>query len=477
MDRIFSSAAIEKLETQFIRRRYLWIPVVLISALLVALWSTAEAGQARLRDAMAASAASQWRQTALQQLLTLVLEAESSQRGFLLMQDRRYLERFDPAITRIEAVLDQLEQSYDRVPLQGIPAATDDLRRLSAARQAVMSATLRLYGEGSLELALRIVRTDYGKKVMDELRQSVSSLMRAESRDAAVREREWRRDLMFNRTVLALASLINIFLVILAGTLLARRMRARARLAAALEDTNKRLDQQVAERTADLAELSSYLQRITEEEKASLARELHDELGGLLISAKMDVVALRRSVNKEEAGLKERWERILKALDVGVDFKRRVIENLRPTLLDNLGLLAALRWLMEDNCNRASLECKLDLPEDMPEVSAEAGIALFRIAQESLMNVLKHAGASQVRVLLRSKDGRLQLRIVDDGAGIPLERIDLPQSHGLKGMRHRVAALGGTLVIERNEMGRGTVVEVSVPLDSILAASGGERRT
>jgi len=223
--------------------------------------------------------------------------------------------------------------------------------------------------------------------------------------------------------------------------------------------------------------LSSYLQRITEEEKASLARELHDELGGLLISAKMDVVALRRSVNKEEAGLKERWERILKALDVGVDFKRRVIENLRPTLLDNLGLLAALRWLMEDNCNRASLECKLDLPEDMPEVSAEAGIALFRIAQESLMNVLKHAGASQVRVLLRSKDGRLQLRIVDDGAGIPLERIDLPQSHGLKGMRHRVAALGGTLVIERNEMGRGTVVEVSVPLDSILAASGGERRT
>ena len=147
--------------------------------------------------------------------------------------------------------------------------------------------------------------------------------------------------------------------------LLARRdaQQREARRRSVVED-KRRLETEVEERTAELSELSSYLQRVREDEKSKLARDIHDELGGILVSAKMDVAWVEERMKKKDADASVKLERALQALDDGVQIKRRIIEELRPTLLDNLGLSAALDWQVHEICDRAGIACTIATPSD-----------------------------------------------------------------------------------------------------------------
>ncbi len=216
---------------------------------------------------------------------------------------------------------------------------------------------------------------------------------------------------------------------------------------------------------AELSDLASNLQRLAETEKVLLARQLHDELGGALVGAKMDLAWLRRRIGSTDPEVVARWERLERALETGIAFKRRVVEQLRPTLLDNLGFYAAARWLVEETCAAAGLNCELQLPSPEPQLPKGVGIALFRVLQESLLNVTQHAQARAVavEVIVEPPRQRLRLLITDDGIGVSAERQRTLGSQGLGSMRHRMRAVGGDFRI-RAAAQRGTEVEVVVPL-------------
>src|ERR1700760_4464700 len=143
----------------------------------------------------------------------------------------------------------------------------------------------------------------------------------------------------------------------------------------------------VAAREAELSELAANLQSLAETEKVLLARHLHDELGGALVGAKMDLAWLRRRIGSTDPEIVARWTRLERALETGIAFKRRVVEQLRPTLLDNLGFYAAARWLVEETFAGTSLKPDIELTAPEPTLSKDVGIALFRVLQESLDNV------------------------------------------------------------------------------------------
>jgi len=218
-------------------------------------------------------------------------------------------------------------------------------------------------------------------------------------------------------------------------------------------------------RETELAELAANLQTMAESEKVLLARQLHDELGGALVGAKMDLAWLRRKIGSTDPDIIARWDRLERALETGIAFKRRVVEQLRPTLLDNLGFYAAARWLAEEACASAGLKCEMDLPLPEPALSKDIGIALFRILQESLLNAARHAHATQVviRVQVDQAERRLRLSIKDDGVGLTAERVITLGSHGLGSMRHRMRAIGGQFCV-KSMNGQGTEILAVAPL-------------
>jgi signal transduction histidine kinase len=454
----------------------IFVPIALAVALLVALYSVSESAQARLRQGTTELRASQWREAAMQQFLSLLLDAETGQRGFLLTENSRYLQSYDPIMQQVEKLLDQIGSSYQTVLT---PATTVLLRRLrlqAGMKMGEMNASLRLYGESGRPAAVALIDTDMGKKTMDDIRQTANEMRVIEAERFQGLNSTWQRDIFVNRVLMGVGTALNIALLIIAGVLLSRDVRRREAFARELAMQNLELDRTVQERTQTLSSLSSHLQTVSEAEKASLARELHDELGGLLVATKMDVVWLRRKLEDGDVALGERWDRVLRSLEEGVEFKRRVIENLRPTLLDNLGLVAALHWLIEETCQRANLTSHENLPEVIEELAPQASIALFRVAQECITNIMKHAKATDVSIDLDVSERGVHLRIADNGVGIALDRVGVPQSHGLASMRHRVGVMGGELRISRGASG-GTVVEVSVPMDNVRADASAEEES
>ena len=229
------------------------------------------------------------------------------------------------------------------------------------------------------------------------------------------------------------------------------------------EDISKRKH---AERQA--RELSAHLQNVREEEKASFAREIHDDLGGTLAALKMDAYWLARKLeaDKEMEPLQACAQSMIGLLDTAVLATRRIITDLRPTLLDDLGLLEALKWQSTQFYTRTGIECRVICVEDE---NLEAGldeaqlINLFRISQEALTNVARHSGASQVKIDLHQDGEEAVLSISDNGCGLPEGHSIASTSYGIRGMRERVMQLGGKIKFDTRP-GGGFSVTVRLPL-------------
>ncbi len=266
----------------------------------------------------------------------------------------------------------------------------------------------------------------------------------------------------------AVAVILNVILIAVAAGLIYRYLHRRALQTAELRSQKQRLEHEVAERTRELAELTTHLQSVSEREKAGLARELHDELGGLLVGARMDISWAEQHLGADDMGLKQRLNRVQQNLSAGIDLKRRIIEELRPTLLDNVGFIAALRWQLKESCVRAGLRCNEYFPAEEPKLTADAAIALFRIAQGSFANITRMSAARTVDVTMDLDDDAVVFRITDDGRGIsdPSFESDV---HVRASMRHRVRALGGTFEVTGSAAG-GTL-EVRIPAAKALRAA------
>jgi PAS domain S-box-containing protein len=214
----------------------------------------------------------------------------------------------------------------------------------------------------------------------------------------------------------------------------------------------------------ELRELSARVLEAREEEKAHIARELHDELGQLLTALKMDLAWLNERLPAAgELGAKAAEMGSL--LDRTVSATRRISADLRPLMLDDLGLADAAAWLVEDFAKRSGIACRMDLSgaDELEDPSKAVATAVYRAIQESLTNIARHSGAKSAWVALAVREGWIHVEIEDDGRGIAPEDFAKVRSLGLKGMRERIAYLGGSLEIARAPRG-GTRLRVLVPV-------------
>jgi signal transduction histidine kinase len=254
---------------------------------------------------------------------------------------------------------------------------------------------------------------------------------------------------------------IGIVLLGIVAWLLATEAARQQLLRLATERQAQDFERLLDVRTHELSDLSTHLQDLAEKEKSELARRLHDELGGLLTAAKMDLSWLQSRVTEQPLHV-TRLTQLGNVLDEAMDLKRRVVEELRPSLLDHFGLPTALRAHVEHVCRQADLQFEVTMVDDVEALPKECAIALFRVIQEGLTNVVRHAHAHQVRLALTADAQRYLLVLIDDGCGMKLDDTRFRWSHGLTGMRHRVQALGGRFSIESNPA-EGTTLRVELP--------------
>lgn len=296
-----------------------------------------------------------------------------------------------------------------------------------------------------------------------ELRDALEPLVRTERAYLEEQMTLLGEEIERQRAAAIVAIAIGVLMLIMLLRAYAMRSQVEAQIADQLRIARDELDALVRIRTEELSELASHLQTEAERQKSALARELHDELGSILTASRMEASMLLRRARKQNSPDVESLQRVCDILEQGVQIKRRVIEGLVPTVLTHLGLLPALEALVEETrASAAPFELELDLPETL-ELGRDRAIAIYRVAQEALTNIRKHAQASLVKVTISVADGQVRMDILDDGVGIPDAARGKLGSHGLLGMKYRADALGGRFSIGPAQP-RGTLLEFALPL-------------
>lgn len=224
----------------------------------------------------------------------------------------------------------------------------------------------------------------------------------------------------------------------------------------------KRAQEELANSREQLRNLSIYLQTVREKESTRIAREIHDELGQWLTAIQMDLSWLGSRLSEGEASLAEKVERMKQMVDTTLDSVHRISTELRPILLDDLGLIAAMDWQVKEFQERTGVQCEAHL-DYRDNLDKDLATALFRVFQETLTNVTRHAKATRVRVRFRQKGDDLCLDVSDNGRGITPKQIHDPKSFGILGIRERVNLWGGSVSITGKPR-KGTTIKVRIPM-------------
>jgi signal transduction histidine kinase len=441
------------------RRRWA-LPLALSVALILVVIN--ETGYRQATAGIALARQHQQNRFDLQLLLRGLVDAETGQRGYLLTAREEYRRPYDEALELVEQTLARLHAAYD-----ADAQTRDEMRRVHdqvQQRLSELGATLELHAAGKHAQWRELMLTDIGKEKMDELRNAVLALRDREELRLDQRRRELHDTLLWSRIGLhAMAALALVAVVLLLRQARALERAEKLHGQALLQERNQ-LEAEVQRRTAELSELAQHLQTVREDERARLARELHDELGALLTAAKLDVARLRRALGEAHAQPQagERLASLSRTLDHGIALKRQIIEDLRPSALNNLGLAAALEILARDFARRAELEVRTEL--DGGALDEMGRITVYRFVQEALTNIGKYAKAKQVQLTMRALPppaGGVRVTVQDDGIGFDPGQVRR-SAHGLAGMRHRVQAAGGTMQVDAAP-GRGTRLQMVLP--------------
>ncbi|HEY5801063.1 MAG TPA: CHASE3 domain-containing protein [Burkholderiaceae bacterium] len=444
--------------------RYKFILFVVCIALLIGNAASLYRNLAALRAANTAIEASWDIKARLQSLNLLIADAESGSRGYALSGNAVHLGPLHTAQMRSGVEFAQLRTALRERPGQLKNLA--QLQVLVASKLAALERNVALYRARGLDAIVDSARGGDGRDLLDEIRFLVVVMAGEESEVARARGAAFYGDYL--RAVM-LGTGINLLAIAVLALFYRSIRRSFSELSGAerkLHDTNATLEQAVAVRTTELSVLSQHLLHVAEEEKAGLARELHDELGASLTAIGMDIGSVAARLKGRDPALERQLARARDTLLRTIAIKRHIVESLRPSMLDHLGLLAALTNYCENYGEISGLACQIDLPEALSaEPASGRAIALFRILQEALNNVAKYAQAGKVLVRLREERGGLRLLVEDDGVGIAQEAMEAPMSHGVLGMRERAVLAGGTFALSRGADGRGTAVEAWVPFD------------
>ena len=231
----------------------------------------------------------------------------------------------------------------------------------------------------------------------------------------------------------------------------------------------KRMENELMRSREQLRSLSARLQQIREEERIRIARELHDELGGFLTVLKLDLSSLGKEPTTASASFRQKVDSMAKTMVAAIGSVRRICSDLRPSVLDHIGLTAAIEWQVEEWQAKTGVRCAMSSVIDDESLDPGRATAAFRVLQEALTNVARHAQATGVRVRLWTDECRLRLEVRDNGRGIADATVADATSLGLLGMKERVFCFGGTVDIH-GAPGEGTTVDVSIPLEEPASA-------
>ena len=226
----------------------------------------------------------------------------------------------------------------------------------------------------------------------------------------------------------------------------------------------KRVQEELAKSNRQLRDLYRRLQSAREEERTRIAREIHDEFGQILTALKIDLAWLKKQLYNDPIPLFEKIESMSKITSGAIRSIKKLSADLRPAILDDFGLHAAVEWQAEEFENRTGTKCEVEMDVDDVAIDADVSTAIFRIMQETLTNVMRHAEAGKVTLQLKARMGELVFEVRDDGKGISSQQITAPRSYGLMGIRERVYALGGAVDISGSP-GNGTTVCVRIPFE------------
>jgi signal transduction histidine kinase len=431
----------------------LWLAVAGAIAVIV----INEIGYAQSRQTLQALAERFERRLIVTRLWRQMLEAETGQRGFLLTGRESYLQPYHAALLQIEESLQQLQGLH--VDDRRLAPQLDSVEEMTRQKLAELATTIELYRNGQNEQWRELMMSDIGREKMDELGRAIREVIAHETRRIEAGSAEAFGALARNRHIVNALTLLALLALALFLRNVQRLDRAQAAHDLALRTERDRLEATVIHRTAELTELTRHLQSAREDERSRLARELHDELGALLTAAKLEAARLKRSLVTMPPEVAERLKQLNETLDRGIALKRRIIEDLRPSSLSNLGLVAALEIQAREFAQRADLSVRTVLQPVMLDENAQ--MTVYRLVQESLTNIAKYARASDVTVSLSQQDGQVRVGVLDDGIGFDPASIR-PTAHGLLGMRYRVEAEGGRLQLD-SAPGQGCHVRAWLP--------------
>lgn len=328
----------------------------------------------------------------------------------------------------------------------------DEIERLLGAHLEDTGAWVDMRARGDSVAAMAQANSNTSRQLREQLHHEFERLLNQAAAIQQTARVSLYDALLTNRWAvhfLALATMLGLFLFSL-------QLRAGDRQ---LAQEGERLAVRVKERTAELAEMANHLVTAREDERGRVARELHDEMGGLLTAMKLEFARLRRQPEMPAKAV-ERMQAIEARLNEGIALKRRIIENLRPSALEQLGLLPALEILCQEVASSLGKPVHARLEPVMLDRAAE--LTVYRVAQESLTNVSKYAQCEQVVVrLVPQRGGWVQLTVTDDGCGFAPGSVGHGH-HGVKGMRFRLESHGGRFKLN-SAPGRGTTVTAELP--------------
>jgi signal transduction histidine kinase len=395
--------------------------------------------------------------SSLQGLERSFVDAETGQRGYLLTDRSEYLQPYANALQEIDAAFGFLQQYYADEP--EALARLMLLRKVSETRLSELALTIQLHQQGRESATRDIVLTDIGKEQMESIRTLSADLLAQETRRVEQSRGDIYRTLMLSRIGIAALSgisLLALFMYLRKSLLLNLREQEQQR---ALQAERDRLEIEVAQRTAKLTELTHHLQTAREDERGRLARNLHDELGALLTAAKLDAARIMPRLAGSAPEARERLVHLVDTLNSSIALGRRIIEDLRPSTLSNLGLATTLEILAREFAERSGVQVHCQVQPVRLEADAE--LVIYRVVQEAITNISKYAKAGQVWITLASVDRQIEVSVRDDGVGFDTA-VEHGSAYGLVGMRFRVESEGGTLSL-RSIPGQGTTVVVRLP--------------
>ncbi|MDO5652974.1 MAG: CHASE3 domain-containing protein [Brachymonas sp.] len=450
-------------------------PLVLGLGLAVAVLLLNEVSQYQARRASAQVVESLKTRQQFSSLRRTILDAETAQRGYMLTGNPSYLQAHKEAVDKLGPIVDRLRDAYSRND-KAAPEAFTLLARHIQRKIAEMEIGIRLRRDGGDSTAWQgVLQSEMGKELMDAINDEIETLIGDLESTYQNADARLKRALSVSRLSVLLLTVVAAVAFIIHLFRNEQHVRKEIALQKDLKDERDQLDEQVRKRTAALRNLATHLQNVQETERSHLARELHDELGSMLTAAKLDTARLGKMLPPENKDASTRLQHLNSTIDQVIAIKRRIIEDLRPSSLQHLGLVNALEHMTQEFAQRSGIAVTHALQK--VELGEDAQLTLYRVVQEALTNIAKYAQATQVHLQLQPlppdahhPTPTAELRVEDNGKGFDVDKTQI-NKHGLMGMRHRIEAIEGTLDLH-SQPGQGTHITARLPLETAPALPG-----